>query len=158
MLRVWNVADGAKVHEFSEAAREIWSVAFHPDGKEVFSSGADNKIHRWQIADAVKTGESSFSGEVFKLSTVGEFLFAASADKTVRQFGVRAHNQIASLTGHKDWALSHAYHPSSKRLASGGFDGEVCIWTIEDGKSTVTFVAAPRDKTSQNLTTGQSAK
>ena len=156
--KVHDAQSGELLASYAGHAESVTGVAFHPDGKEVFSSGADNKIHRWQIADAVKTGESSFSGEVFKLSTVGEFLFAASADKTVRQFGVRAHNQIASLTGHKDWALSHAYHPSSKRLASGGFDGEVCIWTIEDGKSTVTFVAAPRDKTSQNLTTGQSAK
>ena len=91
-----------------------------------------------------------FGGEVFKLPLAGEFLFATSADKTVRQFEAKTHKQIRSLTGHKDWALAVAYHGATKRLASGGFDGEIRVWNSEDGKPVTTFLAAPGYKPPAN--------
>jgi len=142
----------AKVHDsqsgdllasYAGHAESVTGVTFHPNGKDVYSSGADNRIHRWQIADAMKTGERGFGGEVFKLVIAGEFLFAPSADKTVRQFNAQTQDQLRSLTGHKDWATSVAYHSGAKRLASGGFDGEVLVWNIEESKPIVTFIAGP---------------
>ena len=84
-----------------------------------------------------------FGGEVYKLPRGAEFLFATSADKSVRQFDAKTHKQVRSFTGHEDWTLSADYHGDSKRLASGAFNGEVRIWNAEDGKLIVAFVAAP---------------
>lgn len=141
--KVLDAKTGELLVTYSGHGQPVEGVAFHPDGKEVFSSGNDNKIHRWNIADAKKTAEIGFGGEVFKLPLGGEFLFATSADKTVRQFEAKTHKQIRSLPGHKDWALSVAYHAATKRLASGGFDGEIRVWNAEDGSPVSTFLAAP---------------
>ena len=141
--KILDAKTGELLVTYSGHGQPVKGVAFHPDGNEVFSSGNDNKIHRWKIADAKKSADIGFGGEVFKLPTGGEFLFATSADKTVRQFEAKSHKQIRSLTGHKDWALSVAYHGVTKRLASGGFDGEIRVWNTEDGKPVTTFLAAP---------------
>lgn len=128
---------------YSGHGQPVKGVAFHPDGNEVFSSGGDNKIHRWQIAEAKKTAEIGFGGEVYKLIRAGDFLFAASADKSVRQFDAKSHNQMRQYAGHADWALSVACHVGTKRVASGGFDGSVRVWNIDDGNVVTTFIAAP---------------
>jgi len=141
--KILDAKTGELLVTYSGHGQPVKGVAFHPDGNEVYSSGNDNKIHRWKIADAKKSAEIGFGGVVFKLPTGGEFLFATSADKTVRQFDAKSHKQIRSLTGHKDWALSVAFHGATKRLASGGFDGEIRVWNTDDGKPVTTFLAAP---------------
>ena len=95
------------------------------------------------MADGKKSAEVGFGGEVYKLQRAGEFFVTASADKTVRQFEAKTHKAIRSYAGNADWALATAFHTDSKRIASGGFDGEVHVWNAEDGKPVVKFVAAP---------------
>ncbi len=141
--KVFDAKNGELLITYSAHAQPVKGVAFHPDGAEVYSAGSDNKIQRWKIADAAKTAEIAFGGEVYKLPLSGEFLFATSADKTVRQFNAKTHQQVRSHAGHKDWALSVAYHAGTKRIASGGFDGEIKIWNADDGNPIVTFIAAP---------------
>ncbi len=148
--KVHDALSGELLASYAGHSESVAGVAFHPDGKDIYSSGADNRIHRWQIADAMKTVERGFNGEVFKLVAAGEFLFAASADKTVRQFDAMSHNPLKQMTGHKDSALSVAFHPGTKRLASGGFDGEIILWNLEDGNPILTFLAAPDVKAPQN--------
>lgn len=141
--KVFDTKTGELLVTYSGHGQTVKGVAFHPDGKEVFSSGGDNKIHRWKIADAKKTAEVAFGGEVYKLIRSGDFLFATSADKTVRQFDAKTQAAVRSYAGHGDWALSVAYHGGTKRVASGGFDGSVRIWNAEDGKLVTSFIAAP---------------
>jgi hypothetical protein len=141
--KVFDSKTGELLVTYSGHGQPVKGVAFHPENKDVFSAGADKKIHRWQIADAKKTAEVGFGGEVFKLPLSGDFMFASSADKTVRKFEAKTQKQLHSYAGHQDWALSVAYHAGTKRVASGGFDGRVRIWNAEDAKEVVALVAAP---------------
>ncbi len=142
--KVFDAKTGELLVTYSGHGQPVKGVAFHPDGKDAFSSAADNKIHRWQIADGKKTADvSSYGGEVYKLSTGGEFFFAPAADKTARQFNLKSHAQVRAYSGHQDWVLSTAYHDATQRLATGSFDGEVRIWNTADGASVITFFAAP---------------
>jgi WD40 repeat protein len=36
-----------------------------------------------------------------------------------------------------------AFHPASKRVVTGSWDGEVRVWNAEDAKGMLTFTAAP---------------
>ena len=51
VVRLWNIADGAKVREFTGAARDIYSVIFHPTGQWLLGGDLDGKIHQWNVAD-----------------------------------------------------------------------------------------------------------
>lgn len=51
IVRLWNVADGAKVAELKAAERDVYSVAFHPGGEWLLAGDLDGKIHQWSIAD-----------------------------------------------------------------------------------------------------------
>lgn len=142
-VKVFDVNTGELLTTYSGHGTAVRGVAFHPDGAEVYSGGEDNKLHRWAIAEAKKVGETAFGGKVYKLAVAGEFLFATSEDKTVRQFQAKDQQLVREYAGHKDWTLSVAPHPATKRLATGGFDGEVRIWNTETGELVVAFLAAP---------------
>ena len=141
--KVFDASNGELVVTYAGHGQPAKGVYFHPKGEEVFSSGADNKIHRWKVADGKKSAEVGLGGEVYKISSGASFFFAASADKTVRQYQSEDQKEVRNYGGHSDWALAASYHDGSKRLASGGFNGEVKVWNTEDGSDVVTFVAAP---------------
>ena len=141
--KVFDAKTGELAVTFSAHGQPVKGIAFHPDGAELFSAGADNKIQRWKIADAAKTAEVGFGGEVYKLPLAAGFLFASSADKTVRQFDAKTQAVVRQYAGHTDWALATAYHDATKRIAAGGFNGEVRVWNAADGNPIATFVAAP---------------
>jgi WD40 repeat protein len=141
--KVFDASNGELVVTYAGHGQPAKGVYFHPKGEEVFSSGADNKIHRWKVADGKKSAEVGLGGEVYKISGGANFFFAASADKTVRQYQSEDQKEVRNYGGHSDWVLAASYHDGSKRLASGGFNGDVKVWNTEDGSDVVTFVAAP---------------
>ena len=141
--KVIDATSGELLVTYSGHGEPVKGVTFHPDGTQVFSSGTDRRIHRWAVADGKKASEVGFGGEVYKLVKSGDHLFASSADKTVRHFAAGAFSQTRSLSGHQDWVLSVTGHPATKRIASGGFDGEVRVWNLDDGNLVSKFLAAP---------------
>jgi len=141
--KVFDVETGELLVTYGGHSQPVQGVAFHPDNKLVYSSGKDNKIHWWNKTDGKKSGELALGGEVFKLQQSSAFIFAASADKSVRQLDAATQKEVRKYAGHGDWALSSAFHSDSKRVASGGFNGQIQIWNSEDGKSVINFVAAP---------------
>ena len=141
--KVFDSNTGELLVTYSGHGEPVQGVAFHPGGKEVYSSGGDNRIHVWKMEGAEKTKQFEFEGIVFKLPIGDDFLFAASADKTVRQFEPGTQKQLRSFSGHQDWALSVAFNAETRRVASGGFDGRIQIWDSTDGRAVSSFWAAP---------------
>jgi len=141
--KVFDVETGELLVTYGGHSQPVQGVVFHPNDELVYSSGKDNKIHWWNKADGKKSGELALGGEVFKLQQTGAFIFAASADKSVRQLDAASQKEVRKYAGHGDWALSSAHHSDTKRVASGGFNGDIQIWNAEDGKSLISFVAAP---------------
>jgi WD40 repeat protein len=141
--KVFDAETGELVATYAGHGQAVRGVAFHRDGADVFSAGADNKIHRWKIDDGKTVAEIVFGGEVFKLPLADSFLFATSADKSVRQYDAQTQAEVRQYLGHQDWACSAAFHPTTKKLASGGFNGEVRIWDTRDGSQVISFYAAP---------------
>lgn len=141
--KLFDVESGELKHTYAGHGKAVRGVAFHPNGEEVYSSGSDNKIHRWKTADGAKSAEIAFGKEVFQLAVADPFLFAVSADGTVRKFDVKENKEVQKLAGHSDWPLSVDFHKATDRIASGGYDGEVRIWAPDQADAVVTFSAAP---------------
>lgn len=50
MVRVFSADDGKKVHEFAGHNVDVFSVAFHPDGKSVVSGDLKGIVKQWELA------------------------------------------------------------------------------------------------------------
>jgi WD40 repeat protein len=142
--KVFDVQSGDLLITFSQHNAAVRGTLWHPEGKEVYSSGSDNQIRRWDLAEAKQKGNLGFGDEVYKLVATGdEFFFAASADKTVRQFRRNDGGEVRKFGGMTDAALSVAHHAQTNRVAAGSFDGRVIVWNVADGNVISNFLAAP---------------
>ena len=54
LVKLWNLADGKLVQEFSGHELDVYSVTFHPDGKFLLSGDLMGKVQQWDLA----TGKS----------------------------------------------------------------------------------------------------
>jgi WD40 repeat protein len=121
----------------------ISSVVFVND-QTAASAGKDRKIHFWEVAEAKKAGEiGGFDQEIFRLVHDGDMLFCAGADSSVRQYHLPDRKLVREYKGHRDWVYALAVNSTTKRLASGSYDGEVRIWNTDNGELITSFVAAP---------------
>jgi len=142
--KVFDTKTGDAQTTYPGHGQPVFAAVFNADGTQVYSGGADNKIHIWNPADGKKIAEiGGFGGDVFKIVFDDGKIFSCSADKLARLHGAEKRDQQRVFTGHADWIYALAYHGPTKRLATGGYDGEVRIWNAEDGAVVAHFFAAP---------------
>jgi WD40 repeat protein len=49
-IALWDIADGRELGRFTGHERDVYSVLFHPNGKELISGDLMGKVHVWDIA------------------------------------------------------------------------------------------------------------
>ncbi|WP_435009277.1 c-type cytochrome domain-containing protein [Tundrisphaera lichenicola] len=150
--KVFDVEKKESIATFPGHADTVYCVAFAPDGKSIVTGGADNQIRSWNPDEDAKQIKvvGGFGGAVFRLlfAPDGKTLLATGADKVVRTFVDLAPK--LTINGHNDWVYSLALSPDAKTIASGSWDGEVRLWSAEDGKPVRTILAAPGYKPEAN--------
>ncbi len=144
VAKVFDVKSADAVATFAAHAEPVYSVAFSAGDETVFSGGADRKVRAWKIKDAKENAAAKFGGDVLKIVVVDRLLFLAGADKTIHEYKYDdLKTQIRSFKGNTDYVFTLAVNAKAKRLASGGYDGEVRVWNLDDGKLVTSFHASP---------------
>jgi Planctomycete cytochrome C/WD domain, G-beta repeat len=149
--KVFDAKTGDSLVTFNGHGEPVFGVAFAPDGQQVVTSGRDKQLRVWKTADAAEVRKiGGFGNEVLRLQVTADGLvYSSSADKTARLHKLADGSQVRVYSGHQDWVYSVAFHPGTKKLATGSYDGEVRIWNADDGKGLITFVAAPGYKAAE---------
>lgn len=141
--KVFDLTTGASVSTYIGHEAAVYGVVFG-EAKQVFTAGRDRKVHAWNPDDGKKIGDiSGFSLEVFKLVATPESIFSCSADGTARQHTLTDRKEQRVFRGGKEWLYSLNVHEGTKRLATGGFDGQVRLWNTADGTAVKSFFASP---------------
>lgn len=142
--KVFDLDSGKRVVTFSGHSGPVNGVAFHPDGKQVYSASDDKLLLLWRIEDGKKIRDvHRFGGSAHKIISLGKSVFVGSNDKVAYEYSLGDGKQRQQFKGHEDWALSVAFDPSNKLVASSGFNGKVQIWNQTDAKAIHSFFALP---------------
>lgn len=142
--KLFDAKTGDSLTTYPGHSETVLSAAFAPDGKSILTGGADKKIHVWNPADGKQIATiAGFGGEVYRINIVDGEIWSCSADKTAKRHKLADRALVQSFAGHADYVFSLAVHPGTKRLATGGFDGEVKIWDTATNKPVLSFRAAP---------------
>ena len=143
--KVFNAETGDSQVTFNSHGQPVFGVGFSSDGKQVVTAGSDKQIRVWNAADAKQVRAiGGFGNEVFRIVvTPDNKILSCSADKTARLHEVASGKELKRFNGHTDWVYTVAFHPASKQVVTGSYDGEVRIWSAEDAANKQTFVAAP---------------
>ncbi len=141
--KVFDAENGGLLATFSEHDAPVRAVAFSADGKSVVSAGG-NRIRVWNVDDSKQVGEMApFDNDIHTLSSNGEFVIAAAADRSVRHFKLSDRSLVRSLTEHAAPVVSLAWHEPSHLISAGCFDGTVTVWNLQDGTKVKQFIGVP---------------
>ncbi len=148
--KVFDLSSGVPVSTYIGHEAAVYGVVFG-EAKQVFTAGRDRKVHVWNPDDGKKASDiKGFGHEVFKLVATGDALFSCSADGAVRQHTLPDRKEQRIYSSGKEWLYSLSVHEATKRVAAGGFDGQIWVWSTADGAAARRFVAAPGLTTASN--------
>ncbi len=122
--------------------QEVWSAAFAPDDKTLFSGGVDKVIKIWDTEDFHERGELvGHEGEVRSVccSPDGHVLASAANDKTIVLWDIGQTQPQHAIVGHSDDVRAVAFSPTGDSLLSGSIDKTVRAWDPESGSERQLF-------------------
>ncbi len=152
MVSIRDAEKGGEVRALKSQVRSqsVVSVAYSPDGKRVAAGTmatpalrkpADLKIWDAETGQELLTihpaiNEADITGLAF--SPDGKRIAAAISDRLnhkgeIQVWDTEKGEEILSLQGHKKEAMSVAYSPDGKIIATGSEDGTFRLWGAENG-------------------------
>jgi anti-sigma factor RsiW len=123
-------------------AREVWTVAFSPDGKTLASAGQGGTIRLWDLAgwkpDEPLPPVRTLSGHTDTVWSVafcpdGKLLASGGYDGAIILWDVAAGQKVRTLVGPAKVSSVVAFSPDGKVLATGQEDGTVRRWDVSAG-------------------------
>jgi len=152
LRRIWTSADGSALYTLGWWRIDVWSTetleplasvdvssmgwgaVSAPDEHRLYFAG-HGYVRVWELPPGA--GERVIGGHagrtVAELSPDGERVASGDESGTVRVFDVPTGGLIATSPVHAGRVRAIRFHPSGRRVATGGFDRRLALWSAEDG-------------------------
>jgi WD40 repeat protein len=128
-IHVWHL----KPREIAAHEKEVWSLAFSPDGSSLASGADDHAIKLWDMSSdrertTLKGHESLVTAVAY--SPDGKRIASASFDSTIRLWDVTSEDPPATLRGHDGRVRALTFSPDGATLATAGDDLGIRLWDV----------------------------
>ena len=139
-MRLWDLNTGATVRTFKGHTKDVNSVAFSGDNRQIVSGSRDKTIKLWNtlaeckytIMEDMHTDWVSSVG--FSPSAKMPLIVSAGWDKLVKVWNLSNCKLRTNLVGHTGVVYTTTVSPDGSLCASGGKDGTVMLWDVNEGK------------------------
>lgn len=134
-LEIWNRLRGKQVEWTSRAPFCFGNLTFSPNGALLACDGSHKTIRLYEVS----TGDCAgvFRGHQGSITSIAfsrldpNFLASGSTDSTVRIWNIVSHTEQAVLQGNSGGIYSINVSAGGQLLASGGADGILRVWSLE---------------------------
>ena len=126
ILYVWNTETGERIAKFHDNTNYRWfpfllrPIAFSPDGSLIACTMPDDSLFAHADSD-------------------GTIRPPQHASSYIAVWDIKSGKQLTCLTEHPDFVYSVTFSPCGEFLASGGQDGTVRVWSVENWELLHTF-------------------
>ena len=128
---IWNIADGALLHEVQGHRDILYDAELSPDGALLATCSYDRRIILWDTATGaeVRTLEGH-NGAVYDVafSPDGTALVSASADDTCKVWRVGDGERLDTLGQPTKEQYAVTFSPDGNVIVAGGADNRIRVW------------------------------
>jgi WD40 repeat protein/transcriptional regulator with XRE-family HTH domain len=147
-VRLWNL-QGQCLRVLKGHTQSVYSVHFATDQQTLASSSNDATVRIWDVSNghclSVLQGHTS-GVQCVRYSPDAQLLASGCRDGSIRLWSnYLSHDQHPKphpinssaklLHGHTDFVWDIAFSPDGRLLVSGGRDGTLRLWNVQDGQS-----------------------
>ena len=142
-VKHWDAVTGNEILTIKLPTNLVHSPAFSPDGKRIAEpSSPGSRIHIWDAWTGQEIftpiTESPASNSIYvAYSPDGKHLASISGGE-IKLWNAQTGQEITTFRGHISQIRSVTFSPDGKRLASGGVDRMLKVWTVESGREMMT--------------------
>jgi WD40 repeat protein len=136
-VKLWDVATGECIKTFGATKAEVRSIAVSRDGKRIAAGIRYGVTKVWDTADWSETVIEQKADDVWSVvfSSDGQQIITAAGEwnrpTDIVFWDIVAKKPVKTLR-HTGEVMSLALSPDGKRLAAGGMDKAVSVWTLEE--------------------------
>ncbi len=145
VVKIWDAASGACVHQLDGPVCEIGALRFSPDGKTLAIAEGRLMIRlvevpSWQNKGVLLGFVNTICSVEF--SPDGTLLAAGLRDDTVKIWDLAQKKLRSSWKGHTDAVQSVSWSADGKQIVSSSNDCSIKVWDVAAGKETIGFPGA----------------
>jgi guanine nucleotide-binding protein subunit beta-2-like 1 protein len=141
-LRLWDIATGKTTRRFVGHDKDVLSVAFSVDNRQIVSGARDSTIRLWNTLGECKytiSGDSEGHTEWvscvrFSPSQSVPLIVSAGWDRLVKVWNLTNCKLRNDLVGHTGYLNTVCVSPDGSLAASGGKDNTAMLWDLNEGK------------------------
>jgi guanine nucleotide-binding protein subunit beta-2-like 1 protein len=139
-LRLWDLNTGFTTRRFIGHTRDVLSVAFSADNRQIVSGSRDRKINLWNTLGQLKfsiteEGHKEWVSCVrFSPNLTTPLIVSAGWDKLVKVWNLTHCKLRTNLIGHTGYVNTVTVSPDGSLCASGGKDGKAMLWDLNEGR------------------------
>jgi guanine nucleotide-binding protein subunit beta-2-like 1 protein len=139
-LRLWDLNFGTTTRRFVGHTKDVLSVAFSADNRQIVSGSRDKTIKLWNTLGECKytideQGHTEWVSCVrFSPNTQNPTIVSGGWDKYVKVWNLQTCKLKTNLPGHTGYINTTTISPDGSLCASGGKDGTVRLWDLNEGK------------------------
>ncbi|KAI8381231.1 guanine nucleotide-binding protein subunit beta-2-like 1 [Radiomyces spectabilis] len=139
-LRLWDLNTGVTTGRFVGHTKDVMSVSFSADNRQIVSGSRDRSIKLWNTLgeckyDLTHDGHSEWVSCVrFSPNPAVPVVVSASWDKLVKVWDLQKMRLRTNFIGHNGYINTVAISPDGSLCASGGKDGVIMLWDMNESK------------------------
>merc|ERR1719506_1025609 len=134
-LRLWDLNTGATTRRFLGHTKDVLSVAFSVDNRQIVSGSRDKSVKLWNTLGECKYTIQEQDGHQEWVSCVrfspvpsNPIIVSGGWDKMVKVWSLTNCKLRKNLVGHTGYVNSVTVSPDGSLCASGGKDGVAMLW------------------------------
>lgn len=142
-VRISRAATGELEATYTGHETAVYNAIFSHDGNTVLSLAQNSPLDYWKWTSSEKKPQRmELAGHPERLAWVAGGLALAGSDGLLR-IATTDNETLFTLYGHPDAISALAVGSSSDQIATGSYDGTVCVWNLGCGTWVRRFIASP---------------